>query len=256
MPSFVWDREPSEAYAEPYEYEGQAQFSREASAVLARLGDHYSQSNRRFGRDERTPQKAVWMLQVDALGSLMDSLDLIVEKRHRLVSRLFRDAVETMDASLYFALGGTKADATLEKWYEDKVVSHRVFREFIKQHHGDAKFEHLRAVYSDFSRYTHRSYRALLMSYMLAGDEKISYDGFRPGVGGVLPHVISFSYAVIAMLIKRFVEFSIATGQLDIALADTIWKDCLEPETVRRRFGYGVGQLRRGPEIEISLDEL
>ena len=27
MPSFVWDREPSEAYAEPYEYDGQAQFA-------------------------------------------------------------------------------------------------------------------------------------------------------------------------------------------------------------------------------------
>ena len=37
MPSFVWDREPSEAYAEPYEYDGQAQFAREAATVLERL---------------------------------------------------------------------------------------------------------------------------------------------------------------------------------------------------------------------------
>lgn len=254
MPSFVWDREPSEAYSEPYEYGGQEQFAREAAAVLQELKKHYAQHDRVFVRDEESARKAVWMLQVDALGALTDSLELINDKRHRLASRLFRDVVETMDASFYFFHGGVKAHANLAKWYKNEVISHRVFRDFIKLHHGDEQFERLRAVYSDFSKYTHRTYRALLMSYILAAEEKIAYDGFRRiDTGYVLPHVVSFSYAVIAMLIKRFVEFATATEQLSVAQAKELWAKCLEPETVPRRFGSGPGQLMRGPPIEIKI---
>lgn len=254
MPSFVWDREPSEAYSEPYEYGGQEQFMREASALLQELKMHYAQLDRVFARDEKTIRKAVWMLQVDALEALADSLELTNDKRHRLASRLFRDVVETMDASFYFSYGGKKAQDNLIKWYKNEVIPHRIFREFIKLHQGDARFEHLRAVYSDFSKYTHRTYRALLMSYILAKEDKIAYDGFRRiDTGYVLPHVISFSYAVIAMLIKRFVEFATVTEQLSATQAKEIWARCLESETVPRKFGSGPDQLLRGPPIEIKI---
>src|SRR5690606_25690345 len=107
MPSFVWGREPSEAYDEPYEYAGQDQFAREANSVLEEIKAHYSKLNHTFSRDDRSSTKAVWLLQVDALGALSDGLELISEKRHRLVARLFRDVVETLDASLYFSLAGS-----------------------------------------------------------------------------------------------------------------------------------------------------
>lgn len=254
MPSFVWNREPSEAYSEPYEYGGQEQFAREANDVLTELKVHYARSDRAFARDEKTVAKAVWMLQVDALGALTDALALTNDKRHRLVSRLFRDFVETVDASFYFFHGGEKARSNLAKWYENEVIPHRVFREFIKSHHGNEQFERLRSTYSDFSKYTHRTYRALLMSYILASEDKLAYDGFRRSDPDyVLPHVVSFSYAVIAMLIKRFVEFAIATEQISKDQADSLWTKCLESETVPRRFGSGPGQLMRGPLIELDV---
>jgi len=254
MPSFVWNREPSEAFSEPYEYGGQEQFAREAEAVLKELKTHYAQLDRTFARDERTVQKAVWMLQVDALGALTDALELTNSKRHRLVSRLFRDFVETMDASFYFFHGGIKSQTNLAKWYENEVVPHRVFREFIKSHHGNEQFERLRSTYNDFSKYTHRTYRALLMSYILASEDKLAYDGFRRSDPDyVLPHVVSFSYAVIAMLVKRFVEFAVATEQLSNTQAKELWAKCLEPETVPRRFGSGPGQVMRGPLIELKI---
>lgn len=254
MPSFVWDREPSEAFSEPYEYGGQEQFAREANAVLSEIKAHYARLDRVFARDEKTVAKAVWMLQIDALGALIDALSLTNDKRHRLVSRLFRDLVETMDASFYFFHGGEKARANLAKWYENEVIPHRVFREFIKSHHGNEQFERLRSVYSDLSKYTHRTYRALLMSYILASEDKLAYDGFRRlDPDYVLPHVVSFSYAVIAMLIKRFVEFATATEQFSKDQAHALWAKCLEPETVPRRFGSGPGQLMRGPLIELNV---
>ena len=254
MPSFVWDREPSEAFSEPYEYGGQEQFAREANAVLSNLKTHYARLDRAFVRDEKTVAKAVWMLQVDALGTLTDALALTNDKRHRLASRIFRDFVETMDASFYFFHGGEKARTNLAKWYENEVIPHRVFREFIKTHHGNEQFERLRSAYSDFSKYTHRTYRALLMSYILASEDKLAYDGFRRSDSDyVLPHVVSFSYAVIAMLIKRFVEFATATEQFSQDQARVLWAKCLEPETVPRRFGPGPGQLMRGPLIELNV---
>ncbi len=254
MPSFVWDREPSEAFSEPYEYGGQEQFVREANAVLTELKAQYARLDHSFSRDERIVQKAVWMLQVDALGALTDALYLTTNKRHRLASRLFRDVVETMDASFYFFHGGKKAQANLVKWYENEVIPHRIFREFIKSLHGNEQFEHLRSTYSDFSKYTHRTYRALLMSYVLAREDKLAYDGFRRSDPDyVLPHVVSFSYAVIAFLIKRFIEFATATEQLSDAQAKTLWAKCHEAETVPRRFGSGPGQLVRGPLIELNV---
>lgn len=255
MPSFVWDREPSEAFDEPYEYNGQSQFAREAKAVIQELEEHYAKFNHIYAVDDNSTKKAVWLLQVDALSALSDSLSLLDEKRHRLVSRLFRDVVETLDASLYFSVAGDKAQVKLNKWYNNEVIPHRVFREFIKQHQGEERFERLRSVYSDFSKYTHRTYRALLMSYMLGKDDNLAYDGFRiHDKGYALPHVISFSYAVIAMLIKRFIEFSIATKQLSVEQANDLWRNCLESETVPRRFGTGPGQLMRGPPMKIKIE--
>lgn len=159
-----------------------------------------------------------------------------------------------MDASFYFFHGGKQSAANLAKWYKNEVIPHRVFREFIKTHHGNEQFERLRSTYSDFSKYTHRTYRALLMSYILAAEDKLAYDGFRRSDPDyALPHVVSFSYAIIAMLIKRFVDFASATDQLSHSQVNDLWAKCLEPETVARRFGLGPGQIMRGPLIEIKV---
>lgn len=256
MPSFVWDREPSEAFAEPYEYGGQEQFAREATLVVHELRTHYANRDRCFGREEESAEKAIWMLQVDALDALTDALDLIKNKRHRLAVRLFRDVVETMDASFYFCHGGDKSRGSLAKWYKNDVIPHRVLRDFIRKHHGDERFERLRSVYTNFSKYTHRTYQALGMSYILAAENKIAYDGFRRSDPNyVLPHVVSFSYAVTAMLIKRFVEFAVMTEQLSENEASAVWEKCLETEAVPRRFGTGPGQLVRGPYVEVDFTE-
>ena len=92
------------------------------------------------------------------------------------------------------------------------------------------------------------------MSYILASEDKLAYDGFRRlDPDYVLPHVVSFSYAVIAMLIKRFVEFATATEQISEEQAQVLWAKCLESESVPRRFGSGPGQRMRGPLIELNV---
>ncbi len=81
MPSFVWDRDTEDAWNEPYEYEGQEQFHREAKKVLGYLKEHYSSKDMHFDRDEETLDKAVWLMQTDALEAIVDSLTLTEEKK-------------------------------------------------------------------------------------------------------------------------------------------------------------------------------
>lgn len=255
MPSFVWDREPSEAYEEPYEYGGQEQFAREARVIIDRLKSIYEVQNHSFARTDQTAERAVWMLQVDALSALSDAIDLTGEKRFRVASRLFRDVVETLDASYYFALAGQAASSNLIKWYQNEIISHRVFRDFVKRHHGPERAEDLRSLYTDFSKYTHRTFRALSMSYILGRGDTPVYDGLR-GKDSlyVLPHVVSFSYAILAGLIKRFARFAVDTGNVSIEEDAELWERCLEKDSAPRRFGFGPGQLVRGPNTPLDND--
>ena len=48
---------------------------------------------------------------------------------------------------------------------------------------------------------------------------------------------MSFSLAVLAMLIKRFIDIAIRTDQISGAEAGILWKESLDLETIPRRFG-------------------
>jgi hypothetical protein len=254
MPSFVWNRKTDEAYSEPYEYGGQDQFSREAKKVLALLKEHYSKKNQTFTRGDKSVDKAIWLLQVDSLEALSDALTLIDSKKHRIAARLFRDTVETLDMSVYFLLGEEQAQADLKKWYENKVIPHRKFRNYVKKVHGKEHSDNLSSLYSDLSQYTHRTYRAISTSYILARNDFLVYDGFRESDTLVLPHIVSFLYALLAASIKRFISIAEQTRQIDREDIESIWDECLEKETVPRRYGTGPGQIMRGPLMEIKLD--
>ncbi len=252
MPSFVWDRDTEDAWNEPYEYGGQEQFHREASKVLSFAKSHYAKKNMHFDRDEETLEKAIWLIQIDALEALADALKLTEEKRHRIASRLFRDAMETMDISAYFYLAGDKAKTDLKKWYRNEVIPHRVFRDFIKNYECENKAKNLSSLYSDLSKYTHRTHNAITKSYLLGSNNKIAYDGFSESGLIVLPQVISLSYAIIAALIKRFLVVAENTSQIDSVHICNIWSSSLEEETVPRRFGSRRGQILRSSPIEID----
>jgi len=254
MPSFIWSRDPEEAYSEPYEYDAQEQFSREAESVIAHLKDHYSLKNDHFSIECESSEKAIWLLQVDGLEALNDILYLICSKKHRIASRLFRDTVETLDLSIYLTHGGQQAQDTLEKWYKNEVIPHRRYRNYVKNRKGDEESEKLATFYSELSKYTHRTYKAITRSYIRGTNENLYYDGFRDNDDLVTAQIISFSYAVLAMLINRFVDISVETNQLEQSKVSEIWNNSLEKETVPRRFGQRIDGsiLVRGKSTKIN----
>lgn len=244
MPSIVWGRDPQEAFENPYEYDAQQQFVREATKLLPALYRLLNSDPHRYTRDERTTAKAVWLLHIDALDGLFDSLDSLTTKRHRVAAQLFRVAEEALDLATLFASGTPRATRLLSRWYDDEVVPHSEYRDHLRLVEGEeaakARAEH----YARMSKFTHRTYRAIAEGYSLGGGDRLVHDRTAILYGEhseapttlVLPHTLAAYHAALASLIIFFTEQLASHRLVAEADLDTAITSSLEPDTVPRRF--------------------
>ena len=221
MASQVWGRDPQEAFEEPYEYGMQDQFVREARSLFTRFYQLLNSDRHRYSIKDRSPQKAVWLLAMDALDSLRDCLKALNRKEHRIAGKLFRDVMESMDLAEYFHSGTDKSKASLDKWYTDKIVPHSRYRDYVKQTRSDQEGDRLAKHYTSLSRFTHRSYRAILDGYSRGGEDRLVHDGTGELYGKVedsasflvLPQTIASYYALLASL---GLEYATELSQLEL----------------------------------------
>lgn len=229
MPSRIWSLDPSESYERPYEYAVRDQFQREATKLLPRLYQLLSIKNNKHHVHERTTSKACWLLAMEALDCLMESLTALKQKRHRVVSALLRTTHEALDLAEYFnAQGETKSGARqLSAWYRDEIIEHRVYRNWIKERDGSIAVKLEVDKYRSLSRFTHRSYQTLLLGYLLGKDECLVHDASaelldieRNGrTFLVLPHTIALCYSLLAQSILQFVQ---DIGNLQLVASETL----------------------------------
>lgn len=204
--------------------------------MLERFAEALNPRELRFHCDDRSMEKATWMLQVDALEALRDALELIVEKRHRPAARLFRDIVETMDLAAYFLSGSLKSKSDLEHWYKDEVVPHRVSRDFLGITLGPEAAEVRKCYYRNLSKFTHRTYRALLKSYSLGRDDYLVHDAWSKHNLLVLPETIAAYFAILADLILQFSVILKECGHVSEDAILATLRESLETHTFPRRF--------------------
>jgi hypothetical protein len=233
MPSIVWNRHPEEAYRNPYEYAAQEQFVREARKLLKSLFAHYERLSLVFPLDDKSLRKAIWMLQIDALDSLRDCLTSLTLKHHRIAGRLFRDIIESLDLAAYLHSDSTAAKNNLRKWYEDEVIPHRVYRDYIQTTLGKKAAARRADYYRQLSKFTHRTYRALQKGYSLGRDNLMVYNSHP---SDSLPHTIAAFYAILADHIMIFCAEAAARGILTHDDVDRAKKASLETATSPRRF--------------------
>ncbi len=236
MPSIVWNRDPEEAYINPYEHDAQKQFVREAQKLLDNLYALYNRFNMTFARDDISLKKAIWMLQIDALDALRDGLESISTNRHRIAAQMFRVVVETLDLAAYLHSNSPAAQKNLRKWYENEVIQHKIYREYIGKTLGKTAENNRRDFYNQLSKFTHRTYRALQKSYSLGQNDLLVYDGHDLSRSSVLPHTIAAYYANLADLITIFCEEATAREILTQSEVDQARQSSLEAATVPRRF--------------------
>jgi len=252
MASIYWDRDSQEAIDQPYEYPAEEQFVREAKNLIKKLQELLPEKKRFFIND-RTLQKATWMLQVDVLFAFKDCIDVMDLKKHRLVGPLIRIMYENLHQVEYLNSGDAKATKALSKWFNNESPSHFDYREYIKKTKSKALSEFLKREYAAFSKLTHRTYRSLLYNYGVGADSLnentgkmesfIWYDEEWP-----LRQSISMFYAIIGtfgtLMTTNFKTYGILTEQE----VNEAWNSSMEeiqiprgylsPEA-KKRFGIG-----------------
>lgn len=236
MPSLVWGRSPQEAYENPYEYAAQEQFVREANTLLWHLNKGLQKYSMKFHLNDNSATKAIWMLQLDALDSLRDALEALENKKHRVAVKLFRDVVETLDLAAFFHSGTPTSAHRLQKWYEDKVISNSEYRDFVSKTEGEEAANAKRDYYKTLSRFTHRTYSALLNGYGRGRGDMIWHDGYSDSGMLVPPQTISAYLAVLADLIIEFWSETVKRNLLTSQEVYNALEVSLETETVPRRF--------------------
>jgi len=235
MASIVWGRHPQEAHDNPYEYEAQEQFVREAKELLTQLQLKLDRFTMVFHRDDQTLEKATWMLALDLIDALLESVQLFEEKRHRIAFRLFRDVVETMDLLRVLRSDTPRAGKSLRLWYENKTIPHSESRKHIEEAESSEAALKRRDYYDQLSKFTHRTYRALLKSFSLGQGDMLVHDSHSMG-SLVLPQTIASGLAVLADLIIQAAECLKLCGPLEPEDIANAWLVAIELHTVPRRF--------------------
>ena len=113
---------------------------------------------------------------MDALDSLFDCLYALKTKRHRVAGKLFRDIVETLDLAAFFSSETQKSNRLMEKWFNDEIIPHRVYRDYIGNTKGNEVADEIGKHYRRLSKFTHRSYRVIMDGYSLGANERLVHD--------------------------------------------------------------------------------
>jgi hypothetical protein len=243
MASIIWNRDPQEAMNNPYEYNAQKQFHREATSLSERLSEIIVSKNH-FTIVEQSLAKATWLLQTDALHAFKDAVELLEIKKHKVVGRLLRDILETIHLVTYLNSGYKGADNSLMLWYQDEPRTDSLFRQYIKATLGTEEHERHRGNYEALSKFTHRTYKVLLYGYSGKGDSRLHYDNKWS-----LPGTIAMYYALLGWIGLMLITNLTIHGVLEIGEIDSCWNQAIEAIQIPR------GYLSEEDRAFLGIDE-
>lgn len=235
MKNFIWNRDPQEAMDNPYEYEAQEQFRNESEKLIKNLRKHLI-SKFSFKLNEKSSEKAIYMLTVNALDSAFEIVQSLKNQSHRITAHLLRTIDESIDLGVFFNSKSEISEIKVEKWFNDEIIPHREYRDYIKQKEGDEKFEKERTKYMEVSKLSHNSYKTLLYGYTRRSDETIVHGSMYES-GILIPvQTIAMYHAISAFYFQKIafkmVEFKLI--ELDEMLK--IMVSSQEEKTIERKF--------------------
>jgi hypothetical protein len=253
MSSIIWDRDSQEAIDHPYEYPAEEQFVREAKALIINLEDIILEK-KHFFLNDKSLEKATWMLQVDVFFAFKDSIEVMDIKKHRLVGPLIRIMYENLHQIEYFNNGTQKSAKALSSWYKNSSPRHFEYREYIDKTKGKSNADFLHRQYDAYSKLTHRTYRSLLYNYGLGAyedqDQRIWYDEKWP-----LRQSISMFYAILGMFGKLMIENFKLYGVLTENEVNEAWNNSMELNQIPRGYITPEARIMFGLNQEDDLQE-
>lgn len=235
MPSLFWNLPFEDSPDFQYEYPAQEQFVREAEKLLGLFGEELEKYNLKFHRNDESSKKAIWLLQNDALDSTLTCLHSLKTKNHRIAGKQFRDVIETLDLAAYFHSNTEISNRDLMKWYQDEIILHSRYRNYISKTEGEEKKKKITNQYRSISKFTHRTYLILLYGYILGRDNLLVYDSHREDKLLVPTTTISIYFAILAYTIQFLSDELSARELISKTRTKKIWKDSLEKKTIPKR---------------------
>lgn len=186
----------------------------------------------------------MWLLAMDALDSLRESLAALERREHRITGKLFRDVIESMDLAAYVSEPSHQNKDALARWYRNEYVAHREYRDRFRQLHGEPAAKALATHYHRLSRFTHRSYSAILEGYTLGSESRLVHDRTDETLSErnvsnlmlVPPQTIAAYHAALAAFIIEYAESLIVLGLVESEDIRSAFDSSLETDTVPRRF--------------------
>lgn len=133
MKSKLWINTYSDITTNPIDSESEQLFLKEALLILDEIYNRYKKYQAKFNLDDCSLEKAIWMLHLDALDTLKDCINLLGQKKYKIVGKLFRDIFETIDLSYFFWEERNKGSKNLKKWYNYKIIPHKKFRKYVEK---------------------------------------------------------------------------------------------------------------------------
>jgi hypothetical protein len=204
LKSPLWSQDLKDVEKNPYDHENYRTFYEEASFLLDKAYELYDAYNLKFDINERSLNKCIWMLQLDALDALRDCIFLLKIKKHRLPGKMFRDITESLDLAYLIK---NEPNLYLEKWFNDEFIPHKKYREYVGQKYSKPLQYQEGKNYEALSTWTHHNYYPLKNSYTLSGDHMtlMVYDSHCPDF--LVPHETTSQYLwMIKYLIKKFIK--------------------------------------------------
>lgn len=172
MKSTIWKISFIEAYKSGYSKSEIEYFISEAELLLRQLINHFKSLNGMYSADKKDKNLLVYLILNELIYSLYDAVLAIQNGNIRMASRVFREVMECRDViKLVHSENGEKY---MDKWFKDEYIPHSDFRKTLGNDQNGLK-DLTRVIYQEYSKYTHRSYSAIIDSFILE-DDKLKFN--------------------------------------------------------------------------------
>lgn len=168
MKSKIWKADFIEAYQVGYSRKDIDSFIAEAKLLLRQLINHFKTLNGKYTSDKKDKNLLVYLIINELINSLYDAVLALQNGNIRLTSRVFREVMECRDIiKLVHSENGEKY---VDKWFKDEYIPHSDFRKTLGNNNNGLK-DLTRDIYQTYSKYTHRSYSAIIDSFTIDNDK-------------------------------------------------------------------------------------
>lgn len=172
MKSTIWKTDFIKAYQVGYSRNDIDSFISEAELLLRQLINHFKSLNGKYPADKKDKNLLVYLILNELINSLYDAVLALRNGNIRLTSRVFREVMECRDIiKLVHSENGAKY---VDKWFKDEYIPHSDFRKTLENNVNGLK-DLTRDIYQRYSKYTHRSYSAIIDSFTIE-DEKLNFN--------------------------------------------------------------------------------